>query len=71
MVFMSRMGTMRTSSTATAGRFALPTTLEKAKALVLRELNFYRVHVLAFTFVSHPRPRGGVYGDGERKPSYR
>lgn len=28
--------------------------MEKAKALVLRELNFYRVHVLAFTFVSSP-----------------
>jgi hypothetical protein len=35
-----------------SGRFAMPTTWEKTKALVGRELNFYRVHLLAFIFVS-------------------
>lgn len=35
-----------------SGRFAMPTTWERAKALIGRELNFYRVHLLAFTFVS-------------------
>jgi hypothetical protein len=34
-----------------SGQFAMPTTWEKAKALIGRELNFYRVHLLAFLFV--------------------
>lgn len=39
----------------------MPTTWEKAKALIGRELNFYRVHLLAFIFVSHCSPfRGPV-----------
>jgi len=35
-----------------SGRFAMPTTWEKTKALLGRELNFYRIHLLAFIFVS-------------------
>ena len=35
-----------------SGRFAMPTTWEKIKALLARELNFYRIHLLAFVFVS-------------------
>jgi hypothetical protein len=35
-----------------SGRFAMPTTWEKTRALIARELNFYRVHLLAFIFVS-------------------
>jgi len=30
----------------------MPTTWEKTKALLGRELNFYRIHLLAFIFVS-------------------
>lgn len=49
---MSSMSRQATGSNASSRRFALPNTMEKARALVLRELNFYRIHVLAFTFVS-------------------
>jgi hypothetical protein len=45
------------------GRFAMPTTWEKTKALLGRELNFYRIHLLAFIFVSplHPFRMSEVY----------
>ena len=49
---ISTMASTTLNSNGVPERFALPTRYQRLRAFVLGNLNFYRVHLLAFTIVS-------------------